>query len=193
MLKPMDALSSSEKYQNRHTLRRRKSRRRVLYVAAATAVIILILLLCLRGCQKSGTGALQRDAAAKAGIMPGMSDTEIADRLNRIVKDSEVNVTMNAQPVLKDGTLNVAIENIPANRFAFRVKVVMDKSQKELFETDIIDPGYYIESVKISEKLAPGTYDATASFTCYDPESLQIAGNTGLKIVVLVPGNTTQP
>ncbi|MEG1069173.1 MAG: hypothetical protein RSE27_03115 [Ruthenibacterium sp.] len=193
MITPAQNLSDKEEYQEKLKQIREKSRRRTLFIVIAAVVAVVILLLCMRGCQKNGDGKLQRDAAAQAGIMPGMSDAEITDRLNRIVKDSEVNVTMNAQPVLKDGILNVAIENIPANKFAFRVKVVMDETQKTLFETDIIDPNHYIENVKVDEKLAAGAYDATATFTCYDPETLQVAGATGLKIVVLVADEQAKP
>ncbi|MEF9945030.1 MAG: hypothetical protein RR869_02535 [Lachnospiraceae bacterium] len=183
---------TNKEYEEKLNQLRKKSRRRMIAIVIILVVVFIVVLLCLRSCGKKEEDALTRDAAAKTGIMPGMTDAEIQERLNRVVKDSEVNVSMNAQPVLKEGVLNVNIENIPANKFAFRVKVVMDQTEKTLFETDIIDPDHYIEKVKIKDKIAPGAYDATATFTCYDPKSLQETGATGMKIVVLVPGKKAE-
>ncbi|MEG1407731.1 MAG: hypothetical protein RSD23_07720, partial [Ruthenibacterium sp.] len=145
MAKSVETLSDKEDYQEKLKQIRIKSRRKTIVIVMGARIILVLALIFMRGCQKKDDGALQRETAAKAGIMPGMSDAEITDRLNRIVKDSEVNVAMNAQPVLKDGKLNVAIENIPANKFAFRVKVVMDITEKTLVETDLIDPDHYLE------------------------------------------------
>ncbi|MEF9970488.1 MAG: hypothetical protein RR867_07570 [Ruthenibacterium sp.] len=193
MAKSVETLSDKEDYQEKLKQIRIKSRRKTIVIVMGALVVLITGFVLLRGMSQKDDGALQRETAAKAGIMPGMSDAEITDRLNRIVKDSEVNVAMNAQPVLKDGKLNVAIENIPANKFAFRVKVVMDITEKILVETDLIDPDHYLESVKVSEKMEPGAYDATAIFTCYDPETLQKAGMTALKIVVLVSDEKEKP
>ncbi|MEG0893203.1 MAG: hypothetical protein RSB78_01035 [Oscillospiraceae bacterium] len=172
--------------------RKKKSQRNIIITVLLLVILIIVILILLRGCQKTET-SLQREADAKAGIMPGMTESEIADRLNRIVDDSKVNIAMNSAPILKDGAMNVAIENIPGNKYSFRVRVVMDEDDKVLFETDLIDPGFYIEELKVKEKLEPGAYDATATFTCYDPESLNEAGATALKIVVLVPGIAAEP
>ncbi|MEF9915876.1 MAG: hypothetical protein RR275_00550 [Lachnospiraceae bacterium] len=184
---------TQQEYEEQLNRMHKKSQRRTIAIVIVMILLFLMLFFYMRGCQNHKEEELKRDAAAKTGIMPGMTDAEIQERLNRMVKDSEVNVSMNAQPVLKDGVLNVAIENIPANKFAFRVKVVMDESKKTLFETDIIDPDHYIETLKIKDKWRPGAYDATATFTCYNPKSLQKTGVTGVKIVVLVPGVKEEP
>ncbi|MEG1944971.1 MAG: hypothetical protein RR058_06070 [Oscillospiraceae bacterium] len=192
MFEKMPKTDGYEMKSRTDTKKKQRKQRNIFISVVAVLIIIIVILLLLRGCQGTET-VLLRETAAQAGIMPGMSEAEIADRLNRIVDESKVNIAMNSTPILKDGLLSVAIENIPGNKYSFKVKVVMDDDGTVLFETNLIDPGFYIEELKIKEKLEPGAHDATATFTCYDPKSLKEAGSTGLKIVVLVPGTAEEP
>lgn len=64
--------------------------------------------------QEEEVSGIQRELDAELGILPGMSDEEIQDRLNRKVAESRLNISMNPTPVFADGKAegDVRIENI---------------------------------------------------------------------------------
>ena len=53
--------------------------------------------------QEEEVSGIQRELDAELGILPGMSDEEIQDRLNRKVAESRLNISMNPTPVFADG------------------------------------------------------------------------------------------
>lgn len=109
------------------------------------------------------------DFSAKKGLLKHMSQKEIQKLLNQEVKDGYVNIYMNSMPVFDNGKAagNVYIQNIPANKYGFRVRVLLDDNQEKVLETGYIAPGYNIEKMKLDKPLKKGTYPATAIFTCY--------------------------
>ena len=55
------------------------------------------------------------DRNALEGFLPGKTEDEIKAELNRYIQEGFFNVSMNPQMTLKDGKLDVHIENVPAN------------------------------------------------------------------------------
>lgn len=171
---------------------------------AAVLVVLLILLILVTGAgirkyiRVEKQEGIQRELDAELGILPGMKEEEIQDRLNRKVAESRLNVSMNPTPVFADGSAegNVRIENIEGNNYAFAVKIeVIGTNEEEeakkyigktILTTGVIDPGMYLEKKKLDEKLPKGTYVCVASFTAYDVESLTEIGVAGMQIVITV-------
>ena len=73
-------------------------------------LLILLLLLSAGGCgawyyfhREPPVSGLQKELEAELGLLPGMSEDEIRDRLNRQVEEGRVNVSINTMPVFKNG------------------------------------------------------------------------------------------
>lgn len=141
--------------------------------------ILIFLLLLIAAAAAGGIGykvwkdgqktRLTRDSEALGGLLPGKTPEEISDILNKKVEEGMVDIGISAEPVFeKNGAKGrIGIENIPANRYSFRVRLTLDDTGEVLYETGIVDPGYYIEFIELNKELKAGDYPATATFTTY--------------------------
>lgn len=159
--------------------------------AIVLLLLAIVLLLCLRQCSprpQAGLGELERELTAELGLLPGMSDAEITDRLNRKVAESMLNVSINPMPFFADGKSagNLRIENIPGNNYSFTVTIVRSDNGETILVTGLIDPGYFVENMKLDTVLPKGEYLCVANFKAYDPESLSEIGETGTQILITV-------
>lgn len=150
--------------------------------------------------------AMQKELDAEIGIMPGMSEDQIQDRLNRYVEEGRFNASMNGNPVFKNGKEkgNVHIENIPGNRYAFTVTIQVVNVDTEAFpdaapyigqtilQTGLLEPGSYVSDKQLDVDLPKGLYDCLATFTAYTSEKdagdkpQEEVGATAMQIVVTV-------
>ena len=155
-------------------------------------ILLLLIILGFGGCYayryftvQAPLDAMQKELDAEIGLMPGMTDDEIQDRLNRHVAEGRFNVSMNGTPVFKNGTSkgNVNIENIPGNRYALTVTISVmnvDKDSfpeaaafvgQEVLKTGLMEPGTYLSDKKLDVDLPAGVYDCVAKFTAYTSEA----------------------
>ena len=61
----------------------------------------------------------------------------------------------------------IGIENDKSNNYSFQVTITENATGDVLYESGVIDPGYYVEFIELNKTLAAGDYDATALFTTY--------------------------
>lgn len=112
---------------------------------------------------------LTRDEAALAGQLDGKTPLEIADILGEKVAEGMVSIGVAESPIFeyngKKGRLG--IENSADNRYSFMVDLVLDETGETLYQSNIIDPGYYIEYVELNKTLPEGNYPATVIFYTY--------------------------
>lgn len=162
----------------------------ILKIILLILMVIIIVLLVLRQCanQEAEDFRLERELAAELGILPGMSDDEIQDRLNRVVADSMMNVSINPMPVFADGSSpgNLRIENIPGNSCSFTVTIVRSDTGETILTTGLIDPGYYVENMALDVSLPAGEYPCLALFTGYSTDTMQELGQAGATILLTV-------
>lgn len=135
------------------------------------------------------------DANALEGFLPGHSDEEIQEELNRIIEKGYFNVAINPTPVMKtDGTMNLNIENVPANHYWMQVNVyLMDKNgtEKLFYRSGIIKPGFYVKSAKIiGDVPPPGQYLGRADFSALYPDTQENIGQTSATMLVTVEGGS---
>ena len=100
-------------------------------------------------------------------------------------------ISINVNPVFdsgdSEGTLE--IENAPGNKYAQVVSITLDDSGKEIYNSGLIQPNYHIQTDKLSEVLAAGSYDCTATFTAYDTSDAENpveVGTAAAKITISV-------
>ncbi len=173
-------------------------------------LIILLLLLSMGGCfgyrylhRDDSKSGIQREVEANLGLLPGMSNEEIQQRLNQQLEEGFFNVSMNGQPVFKNGKAkgNVNIENVPGNRYSFTVSVQVTSVDAEkypeaakyvgqtILTTGMMDPGSYLTEKKLDVDLPQGEYVCVATFTAYktqDDEGNDVQEEFGATAVQIV-------
>lgn len=172
--------------------KKRKKRRKWIILF----IILLLLLLSIGGCfmwkKAKPQSKYDIDRNALEGFLPGKTQQEIEAELSRIIEEGRVNVAMNPTPILKDGKLNVTIENVPANRYYLQVDVYLypeqgnaDKSEL-IYSSGVIKQGFYVEEGDAKTKVNPGQYDGLAVFHALYPDTLEEIGTTGMTLVITV-------
>ena len=126
--------------------------------------------------------------AAELGLLPGMTEEEIRDRLNRKVADSMMNISINPKPVFANGRAagDLRIENIPGNSCSFTVTIRRSDTGQTILQTGVIDPGYYVEQMALDTPLPAGEYPCLALFTAYRTETWEEIGQAGTTILLTV-------
>lgn len=133
------------------------------------------------------------DANALAGFLPGKTEEEIQAELNRIIEKGFFNVSINPTPVVSaEGTVNLNIENVPANHYWMQVNVyLVDQkgAQTLLYQSGVIKPGYHIEEVTVAGELpVAGEYNGRADFTALLPDTQEDIGQTSATMLITVQG-----
>lgn len=159
-------------------------------------IILLLLILLAVGAgmyfqlrKEEPVDRLARDSLALGGMLPGKTPQEIADLLNEKVAEGMVNIGIAAEPVFEENGKKgrLGIENIAANRYSFQVTLRLDETGETLYESGLIDPGYYVEFVTLNRRLQAGDYPATASIVTYSlDETEDKIAETKVKLILHV-------
>lgn len=183
-------------------------------------VIVLLILILLAVCLTAAAGWYfliyqpdhakknvvggKREAAALQGSIDQMTEEEIQQALNNIVEEGMFRITIASDIIAyENGEADLCIENKLQNRYVMQVtlytletdEITGETIQNEIYCTDFIDPGYYIEYDTFDTPLEPGEYDALALFTAFYADTEEIVGTAGaqVKIHVLSGGETPTP
>lgn len=127
------------------------------------------------------------DANALIGIMPGMSQEDIQKRLNTVLDENMMNITINPNPIFEHGgdEGQLCIENIKANHFNYIVTIKLDDTQETVYTSGLIRPNHYVEKAVLDRPLEKGSYDATAYFEAFR-DNKQRAGSSVVKMKIEV-------
>ena len=149
---------------------------------------------------------LQKELDADVGILPGMSEEEIQDRLNRNVAEGRLNISINPTPEYASGTApgDIRIENIKGNKYSFTVTVTCIGASSDagagehvgevVLKTGLIDPGSYVREKKLDVALPKGQYTCVATFDAYKnvpdettgEDDYRQVGSAGTQILITV-------
>ena len=122
------------------------------------------------------------------GIIPGYTEEEIKEILQRKADESTFSFEINSRPIFKDGKSegNLRIANPPYNKYAINVEITLDSSGKSVFKSGNIDPNHYIEYAKLTKKLKASEYDATAVISAYNTKTGEYKGTSSAKLIIKV-------
>ena len=155
---------------------------------------ILVYFLVIRPNADKGVKGGQREAEALQGSINVMTEEEIQEALNNIVDEGMFRISIASNIIaIEDGYAQVRIENNLQNRYIMQVSIYLDETGEEIYSTDLIDPGYYIQETRFDKDLKPGEYAATAVFTAYYPDTEEIVGTVGANVTVHVFPAGTSP
>ena len=116
---------------------------------------------------------IDKELAAKAGLLPTHSEEELQELLNKTVAEGMVNISINPDPIFKDGKSagSLNIENIPANHYDLQVDITLEDTNEKVYSSGLIEPGHYVDNAKLTKTLKKGDHKAVAVFTAYYPDN----------------------
>lgn len=156
-------------------------------------IIILIVVLVLAaiavgvGIYVSQSGGFY-DNSAQNGQAPYKTDEEKQAELDRVVEEGMLSISIASVIEFENGTSEgtAYIENVPSNKYVMKVTITLDSNDEVVYESGGIKPDSHIDTIKLTKDLSAGTYPATATFTAYDPETLDEVGQAAAKITIVV-------
>lgn len=165
-----------------------KRKKQFLIAAGIILLIALTVLICYFLFSKKEKQNLQYDDNATVGILPGVDVEKRRKELQDALDRSMIAFSINTSPVFLNGTSkgNLLIENPGNNAKLLKVRITIDGTEEEVYASNYLKPGTYIESVALDKVLEKGTYDATAYFQAYDETNGEYIGQTGAQITITV-------
>lgn len=168
-----------------------KIRSIVTFASIGVLVVLFVLIVAKSGTVSqlpSGNG-MEYDANSM-NIEEGASQEEIVAALNEKVQEGMINISMNLQPVFETGSSkgNLLITNYETNRYPQYVVITRNDTGDEVYRSGGIKVGQCIKEAKLDVVLPAGTYDCTATFTQYDPETNTNLGSAAAGITITIKG-----
>lgn len=165
-----------------------KAKKHLFTITGIFLLLTLTVLICYFVFTKKDNPDLLYDDNATVGILPGIDldarRKELQDALDR----SMIAFSINTSPVFLNGTSkgNLLIENPGNNAKLLKVSIMIDDTKEEIYASNYLKPGTYIESVALDKVLEKGSYNATAYFSAYDETDGGYIGQTGAQITITV-------
>ncbi len=165
-----------------------KGKKRILTTAGIILLVALTVLICYLIFSKKDDDNLLYDDNATVGVLPGIDIDERRKQLQEALDRSMIAFSINTSPVFLNGTAkgNLLIENPGNNAKLLKVSIKIDDTEEEIYSSNFLKPGTYIESVALDKVLEKGTYEATAYFLAYDEDNGEFIGQTGAQITITV-------
>lgn len=117
-----------------------------------------------------------------------MTEKEVANYAQQAVDKSEFNMKIVSKATFSKDTMkgNLAIQNPPNNKQPVNVVVNLNGNGDKVYESGAINPGEEITEATLSKTLSPGTYDATATFNIYNPDTKKKQGQVKSILTLVV-------
>ncbi len=165
-----------------------KGKKQLLAAAGIFLLLALTVLICYLIFTKKDNPNLLYDDNATVGVLPGIDMDKRRKELQDALDRSMIAFSINTSPVFLNGTSkgNLLIENPGNNAKLLKVNIMIDDTEEEVYASNYLKPGTYIDSVALDKVLEKGTYNATAYFSAYDEADGTYIGQTGAKITITV-------
>lgn len=95
------------------------------------------------------------------------------------------NIKVNATPIIKEGSMNIRVENSARNLYDCYVEVEMEQSgtSEMIYKSPLIQPEQSLEYATIEADYPPGVYDGRARFRFFDNDG-NLLGNATVKLII---------
>lgn len=120
------------------------------------------------------------------GMLEGMSKEDIQEELNRRVEEGMVQIKLNSSPtVYKDQILNLDFENVPGNNNkGLQISIVLDGEEEPIYESGVVPSNKHIKEAVLNRELPEGEYNALATVTTVDTDTMQAKGKTNFQMKI---------
>lgn len=158
---------------------RKTINKRMIIIISAIAGILLIMILLLSRCGSD----LGQSNVIKQGVID-LPDKENAQQIvDNIVEEGMFQVFMNTNIVVNaENEANLLIQNSGSNHYPACVEIFYN--EESIYKSDIIEPGYKLESDTLNKELEPGVYECNAYFNIVDPKTNMDTNKIGLEIIL---------
>ncbi|WP_343207981.1 hypothetical protein [Anaerolentibacter hominis] len=126
---------------------------------------------------------------ARIDILPDAraKDGRLHDGTGEPVETGNFRVLLNQLPTLSQGErdLNLQYENPEENQYSARASVYLEETGELLGYTRRVDPGKYVENIRLSRELPAGDHPVTVRIELF--EEKKPAGRLSLNLSIWVP------
>ena len=88
-----------------------------------------------------------------------------------------------------NGRCEARIQNMKENTSSARVRIIRQATGEVLYQSGIIDPGYYVEYIHLDMRLKEGYYPCSVIWEFYDPQTQKSDGKASQSAVLIVQSN----
>lgn len=140
-------------------------------------LLLLLIALMFGGCELYKDYIRRRNEVESGsmghignGIMPGMTPEEIQRYLNEKADKSMFTIDINSHLEFDDAESKGYLRLINGKNSAYAIKftIRLEDTNQEIYKSDLVKPEQYIEHIKLSKKLKPGTYRAIGTYEFFD-------------------------
>lgn len=128
------------------------------------------------------------DKSAQSGQLEGRSKEDIVEDLNKKVEENMINISMNMNPVFKDGLSegDLLIYNEEINNHMQVVEIYIAESGELIYTSGGIPVGNRIDYAKLDKALDNGEYTCIAYFNAVDSETGALIGKAAAEIKITI-------
>ena len=129
----------------------------------------------------------QSDLLWKQELAEGTDVDLVRDLRNQELSENMKYLSMERQIHIKSAQNkgNAGISNDRRSSFGCTVTLYRDATGEMVYQSGLIEPGYYIETIQLKGGLKKGYYPCTAVWSFYT-EHEEYAGETAWKIVIII-------
>lgn len=128
-----------------------------------------------------------RDAqAVKAGVTQEMTEEEREEMLAIALGKAHSCISLRSEPIAQDGVVELYLANREESPCAVAVQLVRIDTNEILLETDLIEPGWYLETAQMDVQLEPGEYQCLARCLFYTMDDNAYLGRTARQLLLTV-------
>ena len=124
--------------------------------------------------------------AREIGVTADMGAEEQEERFAIAVGDVSRYITMRSEPEVIDGCVALYLSNGEENNCAVAVELSLFESGEALAATDLIDPGWRLETLKLETELETGEYPCLARCNFYTVEGNVFLGQSTRQLLLRV-------
>ena len=129
----------------------------------------------------------QKDSMARLmNQQEEMTDQETQQLRTQTLGEMHRLVSLSSEPEVKDGYVELMLSNSEESLFAVRVTLMRLDTQEVIARTQLVDPGWRVESLPLEMDLAAGTYFCLAQMEFVDPEHGGVLGETARQVLLNV-------
>lgn len=131
--------------------------------------------------------SLERDELAREiGVTADMGEEEQSERFALAVGEASRLVTLRSEPEVTGGEIALYLSNDEASSCAVAVELSLFESGEVLAATELIDPGWRLETLSLDTQLEPGEYPCLARCYFYTVEGNVFLGQTTRQLLLRV-------
>ena len=133
-------------------------------------------------------GAFPGNGEAVEGHLPNMSKESVREQMQREADRNVFAFKINSRPVFDAGTGEgtLRIENPNHNTYPFVVKIFLDETEEELYNSGGILPNHHINTARLTRILPSGEHTATAYIYAYNPDTYEYGGKSAVALTLIV-------